>query len=270
MFLSLLVIIWVCSQVSNCDNIASDKRKLCTEFTVDDYKAEKNPINTNYNLTKSQCMLACAREKNCSAFNFRWIDGACALLLVISSCMVGNTTADWVYVSVSQCDFVVPWYSRTPAREGPWDWVTIQSDSLSNSDLLGMTDVDDTTRFVSRVFYKGMYLPGWATGVVPNFRAIDPSTGILINCPSGQFLSFPVIGGIFPDWEWINAGDPVPSGAIVGGHGPRGEPLFVARYEQNTIAVAGYYNLLGGGEGYFPFNGLKQPAMMQILIKNTL
>ena len=84
----------------------------------------------------------------------------------------------------------------------------------------------------------------------------------------GQLLSAPVTGSVSRGWRWINAGDPVPSGAIVGGYGPEGEPLFVAQYKEFGIPLTGYYNPLQG-KGYFSLNGFKQPDRMQILIKKN-
>ena len=268
-FLCLLVVVCFCTHISNCANVIIEKkRKLCTEFTIDDHKAEEPPVNTNFNQTKFQCMRACARERNCSTFNFRWIDGTCVLLPLTSSCMAKNAAAGWVYVSLAQCDFILPWHSRTPAVEGTWDWITTQSNPKFNKDLIVLKDSFNFPRFAIRTFYKGMYLPGWSTEKI-KFRSIDPLTSIRIRCSEGQFLSFPLGGNISYGWQWINAGNSVPSGAIVGGYGPEGEPLFIAQHKESGLPLTGYYNSLRAA-GYFALNGFKQPVRMKILIKKSI
>ena len=204
-FLCLLVglVVCFCTHISNCANVIIENRKLCTEFMIDDHKAEEPPVNTNFNLTKFQCMRACARERNCSAFNFRWI----AFNFRWIACFFRwRHHAWWRMLQLAGCMCLLPSVtsccpdSRTPAVEGTWYWITTQSNPKFNKDLIVLKDSFDFPRFAIRTFYKGMYLPGWSTEKI-KFRSIDPLTSIWIRCTEGQFLSFPLGGNISYGWQ---------------------------------------------------------------------
>ena len=85
---------------------------------------------------------------------------------------------------------------------------------------------------MTRVNLRGMLVPGWRVNFSSSssFFAIDPLDHIMGNCPVGQYLSWSATSAVGPVWQWIDAGDPVPPEAVIGGYGPNMEPLFVARY----------------------------------------
>ena len=242
------------------------RRKLCVEFEINDYKDAEKPINVFSSLKKHQCLTFCAHERNCSAVNFRFADGTCTLLHTLSPCISFDTTVDWLYVSLAPCRYQPPWDFRAP-EEGPWHWIT--TNDLTRPDLVVSVSSTNVARYVIRVNLRGMLVPGWRANFSSSssFFAIDPLDHSMGKCPVGQYLSWSATADVGPAWQWIDAGDPVPPGAVIGGYGPKMEPLFVARYTQNTMAPAGYYDPRSG-KGYFRF-GVMHPERMEILTNSS-
>ena len=266
-FVHLILMISFCIQlsVSVGDNI--HKRKLCTEFETSAFKHNEKPIKIFSTLNKNQCLTFCVHERNCSAFNFRLADGACVLLPVSSSpCMSSDTTTGWLYVSLAPCRYQPPWDFRAP-EEGPWHWIT--TNDLTRPDLVVSVSSTNVARYVTRVNLRGMLVPGWSANFSSSssFFAVDPLDHSMGKCPVGQYLSWSAHADVGPVWKWIDAGDPVPPRAVIGGYGPNMEPLFVARYTQNTMTPAGYYDPRSG-KGYFKFI-VVNPHRMEILTNSS-
>ena len=185
-FVHLILVISVCTQLSSGDIIY--KRKLCNEFEINDLKHKERPIKMYSTLNKYRCLTFCAHERNCSAFNFRFADGACVLLPALPSpCMSSDTTFGWLYVSLAPCRYHKPWYSRTP-KEGPWHW--INTIDLTRPDLVVSVSSTNVARYVIRVNLRGMLVPGWRSNFSSSssFFAIDPLDHSMGKCPVGPFL----------------------------------------------------------------------------------
>ena len=261
----LILVIRACTQLSARAII--HKRKLCIEFEINDFKHKERPIKMYSTLNKYRCLTFCVHERNCSAFNFRFADGACVLLPALPSpCMSSDTTFGWLYVSLAPCRYQQTWYSRTP-EEGPWHWIT--TNDLRHPDLVASVSNVNVARYVTRVNLRGMLVPGWRANFSSSssFFAIDPLDRSKGKCPVGQYLSWSATAAVGPVWQWIDAGDPVPPGAVIGGYGPKMEPLFVARYTQNTMTPAGYYDPRSG-KGYFKFD-VMHPERVEILTNSS-
>ena len=105
-------------------------------------------------------MVICVRTRNCSAFNFRSEDGMCMLhpAYTKKECMVQNFTEGLEYVHMTnKSDSVRPWRGlRTKDHYG--NWTTNPSTRVGipfmRSSLSGK-------RFVARIIYKGLYIPGY-------------------------------------------------------------------------------------------------------------
>ena len=264
-FVHLILMIIFCTQLYVGGSI--HKRKRCVEFEINDFKPEENPIKTFSSLKKYQCLIFCAHDRNCSAFNFQFAGGTCVLLPTSSPCISPDTTVGWLYVSLATCRYRPPWDTRTP-DEGPWHW--IPTNDLTRPDLIASVSSTNVARYVTRTNLRGMWVPGWRSNfsVEALFLAIDPLDHSNARCPTGQYLSWPATAGGGPVWQWINAGDSAPSGAVIGGYGPIMEPLYIARYTHNTLYVPGYYDPRRG-QGHFKFN-VVDPDKIEILINSSI
>ena len=138
----------------------------------------------------------------------------------------------------------------------------------SRDDVISLPGV--TVRYVSRLFYDGLYLPGWyhpATGTP--FRTVSPEDNQVQKCLpySGEFLAF----NDTSDYRWFfTAGDPVPDSAIVIAQLHGGMPLYVVHYTFSgppQYDLTGYYNPITA-ESYFVYSGVVILSRVNILLLN--
>ena len=255
-----VLVLWLAGAM-RCDS-AVKKARRCVEYDILNYRRHDLVLQQHVPLSRDHCMFKCARHPSCAAINVRINGTGCELLQASSTCQVTNYVEGWVLISLSECDGVPPWLTTSPADSG-WQWITAD-DPFSEEGLVYMVD-RYAHRFVSRVLYRGLYLPGWWRNDGEGFRSIDPFTNTMVKCVSnGQFISF--TGATNYTWVDFTSGDDVPDSAIIGGHGHDGAPLYVVKAEfPGSILIIGYYNPMLRAS-YMAYSGLKQPAHVAMLI----
>ena len=239
-----------------------EKYKRCVEYKIPNYQRDDLILEQHASLSLDHCLFQCSRHPPCAATNVHINGTGCELLQASSTCEDTNHVQGWVFVSFSECYGAPPWLTIRPADSG-WQWITAD-DPISQEGLVYMVDWR-AHRFVSRVLYRGLYLPGWWKNDVGRFRTIDPLTNTVIKCAShGEFLSF--TGATNYTWANFTSGDEVPHSAIIGGHGHDAIPLYVVKSVfSGPVILTGYYNPKSQAS-YMVYFGLQQPTTLQILL----
>ena len=218
------------------------KSRQCVEFEIAEFRANATPIDIFMGLSQGLCMTRCVRDPSCMSFNFQSGDGRCDLLPVVASCLVPNVTKGWLFVSMATCKKRAPWQSITPENHG-WSWEDVE-DPYVRDDVVGM-DSDNGwgyRLFIGRMYYKGLYLPGWLKIDSDMFRSVDPIENRMISCPVGKNLV--LNGSVSYSWPMFNGGDVIPNNTVIGGYGPQSEPLYITKVVMTGLSIYGYYNPL--------------------------
>ena len=134
----------------------TDKRRLCVDAIIDDYHSVAPVLRTDFMITQSRCFILCMRFTDCQAFQFRHEDGRCELLPTTGYCLPQNVTCGITYIELNTCGQYPPRRAFLPPTD-KWRWVSTTSNL---SDALIM-ELWGAVRYVSRVFERGIYLPGW-------------------------------------------------------------------------------------------------------------
>ena len=240
---------------------ALKKRRLCVDVEVENYRSNAPVLGIYSMLIKQMCFLRCMRDASCEAFHFRYQGGVCDLLPKPDSCLGQNITNGTLYVELNTCGLYPPRKAFLPPSD-TWRWV---------SDVTDLTDtvalVSSGTRYVSRVFERGVYLPGWWLGDQYGFRALRPYNEVT-SCGSddkpGELL-------IFHDgrylWSPFTAGNPVPINAVMGGYWMDLSPLYIVKITVSGFMCAGYYSI-SLGQAFVECLGNHNPSSMDILLYN--
>ena len=118
-------------------------------------------------MTSHNCMIRCVQKPACMAFNHSQQAGQCVLILK-ETCLIPNITPQWKHVSLYTCQKRAPWRSKMPRNNG-WNWTQLE-DAKTGNNIIALT----SDRYVGRLFYKGLYLPGWGRNDKIGLRAINP------------------------------------------------------------------------------------------------
>ena len=213
-----------------------NKTRLCVEYDIPNHWAKDETLLMIVGLTQSRCMATCVRQPLCRAFNFHSTDGTCRLLPKSPSCMTPNITEGWLYVALSTCRKHQPWRAMIPADDG-WRWVALPDNPATRDDI-----VQFTSRFICRIYHKGLYVPGWwaaqpGQGV---FRGAIPQERKRLDCAIGKCLVL-----LDPSrfaWTPIDIEDHVPGNAVIGGYDADSTPLYIARKLIDSTMMPGFYN----------------------------
>ena len=230
----LVLVIWNYLLTHSLAAMNVNKVRLCLEYVSEDYWAGDDALLAKPGMTQGTCMALCARKPPCMAFNFRPMDGNCRLHTPVTTCVKPNTTKGWIYVSLSTCDQRRPWRSLRPAENG-WQWIAADERNA------GSNVVAYGARFASRVFYRGLYLPGWWANFVEAgvFRAVKPNGGVL-RCKIGQLLVVSNPGRV--RWSSVTTNHTVLENGVIGGYGPDSTPLYVSKRQFGSQMLFGFYN----------------------------
>ena len=228
-------LIFLCGSALLCISSASiSKTRLCVEYEISNYWTDEEAFFVILGVTQGRCMAQCVRQPVCRAFNFRPVDGSCRLLPEYLGCRTPNTTVGWLYVSLSTCSQRQPWQSTCP-MESDWQWITSKNPA-ARTDTVGFSG-----RYLSRIFYKGVYLSSWwAPWPREIFRGVHPYDSMDVNCDVGEFLA--LLDAARFSWTAVNIDDPVPVNAVIGGYATDLAPLYVARRRVNGEKIPGFYN----------------------------
>ena len=241
-----------------CAN-ASVKRRLCVDAVVDNYHSDAPVLDTYFMVTQNQCFMQCMRLTECQAFHFQHDNGRCELLPIPEYCLPQNTTHGITYIELNTCGQYPPRRAFLPPTDN-WRWVSPTSDL---SDALTMVHWG-VVRYVSRVFDRGLYLPGWWKPDSYGFRAVRPyrdSVGCDGNDKPGELLSL-TVGGY--EWSPFTVGDAVPVDAVMGGYWVDLSPLFIVKKSFVEVTCSGYFST-AMEKAYIECDGIRNPSIMEIL-----
>ena len=235
------------------------KRRLCVDAVVDDYHSESSVLDTHYMVTQSRCLVLCMRLTDCQAFQFHHDESRCELLPPPDYCLPQNVTYGMTYIELNTCGQYPPRRAFLPPTYN-WHWV---SSGSNLSDALTMEHWG-VIRYVSRVFDRGIYLPGWWKPDQIGFRAIRPhrdSASCGGNDKPGEFLILPT--GSY-QWSSFSVGDTVPSDAVMGGYWMDLSPLYIIKKTFVAVTCSGYFST-AMEKAYIACNGKHNPSTMEIL-----
>ena len=258
--------VWILATSFVSSNTAITKRRLCIEYEIPDYRPSDAPLSKfNDTGTRTMCMKHCVRNFDCWAFNHH-LDSATCILLPAAGCMTLGSHPGYLYIHLYECGMVPVWQSRRPSDKG-WRWVKTSAPQTRN-DVIELSG--GYTRYVSRHFYKGLYLLGWYRNSDKQYRAISPQDGVM-KCvlESGEFLAFNKTS----DYSWLafTAGDPVPDTAAAISTLQYGTPQYVTRKYYTDLAqpywLPGYYDP-DTGKNYYAKGGVANPIDVEILVLN--
>ena len=237
------------------------KRRGCVEYRKENYFVATGHLEEIYTATERQCMKNCMWHRPCTAFNYHAVNKLCILLPGLE-CMTPNpeNSSGYVFVHLTTCKFQPVYTSVRPADRN-WYWST--TDNLGeNTGFVVLPG--GLTRWVSRVLYRGYYLPGWWGEDGYGFRAVDPVSAQVVRCLVGELLAFP--NDFFHQWNPYAAGNPLPECALPISQLPDGTPLYIVRHEHGNSAqrMSGFYNHVTKST-YFVVNRVISPVAVDIL-----
>ena len=245
-------------------NCLTTKRRLCVEYKIENYMEESDHIAKVHADTEGKCMASCVRRDPCMAFNYHRIDKTCILMPEVKCMAPSSRNNSWyLFVLLQTCQLRPVWFSVRLADRS-WRWV-ITDDPGNNADIINVPG--STTRYVSRILYRGYYLPGWWNNDSNAFRAVDLHIPGVTKCPYGEFLAF----SDSSSYQWIPyiAGDSLPDCVLPVSQLPNGTSLYTVVYhfmDGNGIQqkISGFYS----NEAkltYFVFGRVLNPAPVYIL-----
>ena len=235
------------------------KRRMCVDAVIDDYHSDAHVLGTHFMVTQSRCLILCMRLADCRAFQFQHDGGRCELLPAAAHCLPQNVTYGMTYTQLNICGQYPPRRAFRPQTD-TWRWV---SPTSNLSDALMMVHFG-VVRYVSRVFDRGMYLPGWWKPDRVGFRAFRPyrrAIGCGGNDKPGEFLILPT-GGY--QWSSFSIGDTLPSDAVMGGYWVDLSPLYIVKKTFGGVMCSGYFST-AMGKAYIACDGKQNPSKMEIL-----
>ena len=237
----------------------ANKRRLCVDAVVDNYQSEAPVFRTHLMVTQNRCFVLCMQLRGCQAFQFQPDYGRCELLPTTKYCLPQNITYGIIYMELNTCGQYPPRRAFLPSTYN-WRWASTTSDL---SDALAMIH-GSQVRYVSRVFERGIYLPGWWRPDSFGFRAVRPyhdSVDCGGNDKPGEFLILP--SGSYK-WSSFTVGDTVPPDAVMGGYWMDLSPLYIVKKTFSAATCSGYFST-AMAKAYIACSGKHNPSKMEIL-----
>ena len=219
--------------------LASQKRRLCIDFEMDHKRAQHDVLSANLCLSKRQCMMKCAADARCTAFNFRSGDGFCELLLALPECYEPGNDDDFIFTQLKLPNFQPPMAKQSkPLATSDLQWRPCNSTTAISSSNIQVTN----NRHVALGFNKGMYLPGYFTprGNINEIKMFYPPDDANARCDHGYLLSVQ-----HPEqyqWVFYQPGYPIPSGSLSAGSHVDGTPLYIIQIICGTGKRSGFYS----------------------------
>ena len=237
----------------------ANKRRLCVDAVVDNYHSEAPVLHTHFIVTQHRCFILCMRLTQCHAFHFQHDDGRCELLPTTEYCLPQNITYGTTYTELNTCGQYPPRRAFLPPTYN-WRWVSSTSDLSGALVMVHGSEV----RYVSRVFERGLYLPGWWRPDSFGFRAVRPYRDY-VGCGGddkpGEFLILPVASY---KWSSFTVGDTVPSDAVMGGYWLDLSPLYIVKKNFGAATCSGYFST-AMTKAYIFCSGKHNPSTMEML-----
>ena len=212
------------------------KRRLCTDFEIDNKRAQHDVLFTHSGLSKRHCMMTCAADARCIAFNFRSGDGFCELLPELAKCYEPDDDNDFIFTQLKLADFKLLMAKQSkPPNTSNLQWVPYNSTATPSSYNIQV----DNVRYVGLGFYKGMYLPAYWIASKKVVRFLYPPDNKRLRCDNGYLLNVQN-----PDqykWVTFKVGNSISIGSVSAGSHVDATPLYIARVICEDGTRSGFY-----------------------------
>ena len=216
---------------------ATTKRHLCVHFEMEHKRVQDNVMSVCLVQSKGQCMIKCAADARCTAFNFRSADGLCELLPDLLKCYEPDDNEDFLFTQLKLPDFKPPMTKQSkPLDTGDLQWVFINSTTVPSSSNIKVTE--SYRGYIALGFNKGMYIPAYWP--LEKVRMFYPPGDSKVRCHHGYLLS--VKNPELYRWVPFHAGSPLPIGSVSAGQHVDGTSLYIARVICGSGKRSGFYS----------------------------
>ena len=261
-----------CAVVLSCNVIGetiATKRKMCVEFRILHSRWNQTVLKSIDGLRNSDCLVRCARNPSCSAYNWIHTNGTCELLPALGDCPGDSVEKeDSTFVHLEACADEVPWV--VPKRNWSEDTTCLtwhRVDAFRGIDSCA----DDILRSpsplacASLIPSKGIYLPGWYINGSA-FRTVTEDVKPLLCLGKGVGYLLRVAPGCPTDWVWYRVGEPIPTNAVQVSTWKDGTPLYFVTATDHTGFWHIGYLLSSMPQTFILAWDVKSPATVKILV----
>ena len=206
------------------------KKRLCVEYQIQNSRRSGSILDTIHNMDGPQCLLKCADNPECKAYNLWRENGTCELLPKLKRCAEPVEHHGWTFIHLGPCLSRMPWTVGRFDRSAATSCLLWKRRDIGPGIMACPANAlwaPKTPGRCASVFPdKGFYLPGWyRDGTV--VRMIT-GHGEAVRCKgSGYMLAerpeCPVT------WQEYTAGDLIPNAAVPLGAWKNGIPLYLVR-----------------------------------------
>ena len=212
------------------------KRRLCVDFETNHKRAQHDILSAHSGLSRGQCMMKCAADARCTAFNFRSGDGFCEHMPKLPKCYEPDDNEDFTFTQLKPPDFK-PLVAKQakPLGTSDMEWLPCDSTTVPTSSNVRVT----SDIYVALCFNRGMYLPAYWKSSLKLIRVFDPLGDKNVLCDHGY-----VISARNPEqykWASFHTESPIPVGSVSAGSHVDATPLYIL-----DTSVRG--KLLSGGQ----------------------
>ena len=218
--------------------IVTLKRHLSVDFEADHRRAPDGIISAHRGISRRICMLKCAADVRCTAFNFRSGDGFCELLPELPKCYEPDEDNDFIFTQLKQSDFkpAIAIVKQTkPPDTSYLQWVPCNSNTFPSSSNIQVSH----GRFVALCFYKGLYLPATWIHSSKEMKSFYPPGNRKVRCDHGYLLS--VQSRNHFKWASFRFGNPIPVGSVSAGSHVDATPFYIVRVMCQKGERSGFY-----------------------------
>ena len=216
---------------------ATMKRRLRVDFEMDNKRSRHDVVSVHFGLSRRQCMMKCAADTRCTAFNFLSADGVCELLPELRKCYEPDDDDHFTFTQLKIPDSKPPMAKQSkPLDTNDLQWVPCNSTTASSSSNIQVKDEG----YVALVFNKGMYLPAHWQASQGQLRFFYPPDNKAIRCHHGYVLSVQT-----PEqyqWAFFQIGNPIPTGTMSAGTHVDATPLYIVRIRCVSGKRSGFYS----------------------------
>ena len=262
-----------CAVILLCNIIGetiATERKMCVEYRILHSRWNHTVLKSIAVIRKSDCLVHCARNPGCGAYNWIHTNGTCELLPSLGDCPGESMEEeeDSTFVHLEACTDEVPWVA--PKRNWSEDttcltWRRVDAFSGVDSCAADILRSPSHLACASLIPSKGIYLPGWYING-QEFRTVTEDVKPLVCSGNGVGFLLRVAPRCPTNWIWYSVGEPIPINAVKASIWKDGTPLyFVTSTDHTGFWHMGY--LLPSIPQTFIFGwSLKSPATVKILV----
>ena len=259
-------VILLCTVVS--ETIANN-RKMCVEFSLMNSRWNQTILKTIPGVRNSECLVRCAHNPSCGAYNWIHANGTCELLPALGDCPGDSMEEEYsTFVHLSTCAGDKPWVvtrRNWSADATCLTWRRVDAfvgvDSCAGDILRSPSPLACASIIPS----KGTYLPGWYING-EEFRTVTKDAKPLVCLGPGIGYLLRVAPGCPTDWIWYNVGETIPNNAVKVSIWKDGTPLYFVTSTDHTGFWHMGYLLPSIPQTFIYAWDVKSPTTVKILV----